>query len=78
MVAALSEAETFFVDIRKIGLVTFNGNSTLFTLPENEFIQHLELKKYGDGFLYNGLFSEDQLAQIDLLHPYESLNQHNP
>jgi hypothetical protein len=75
MVAALGEAETFFVDIRKIGLVTFNANSTLFTLPENEFIQHLELKKYGDGFLYNALFSEDQLAQIDLLHPYESLNQ---
>ena len=78
MVAALGEAETFFVDIRKIGLVTFNATSTLFTLPENEFIQHLELKKYGDGFLYNGLFSEDQLAQIDLLHPYESLNQQRP
>jgi len=78
MAAALSEAETFFVDIRKIGLVTFNGNSTSFTLPENKFIQHLELKKYGDGFLYNGLFSEDQLAQIDLLHPYESLNTQKP
>ena len=78
MFAALSEAETFFVDIRKIGLVTFNGNSTLVTLLENEFIQHLELKKYGDGFLYNSLFSEDQLAQIDLLHPYESLNQQKP
>jgi hypothetical protein len=78
MFAALSEAETFFVDIRKIGLVTFNGNSTSFTPPEDEFIQHLELKKYGDGFLYNGLFSEDQLAQIDLFHPYESLNQQNP
>lgn len=78
MVTALDEAETFFVDIRKIGLVTFNANSTSFTLPENEFIQHLELKKYGDGFLYNGLFSEDQLVQIDLLHPYESLNPQKP
>jgi hypothetical protein len=78
MVAALAEAEIFFVDIRKIGLVTFNANSTLFTLPENKFIQHLELKKYGDGFLYNALFPEDQLAQIDLFHPYESLNQQKP
>lgn len=78
VVAALSKAETFFVDIRKTGLVTFNCNSYLVTLPENEFLQHLELKKYGDGFLYNGLFSEDQLAQIDLFHPYESLNQQNP
>ena len=78
MVAALSKAVTFFVDIRKTALVTFNGNSTLVTLTENEFIQHLELQKYGDGFLYNGLFSEDQLAQIDLFHPYESLNQQNP
>lgn len=78
MVAALREAETLFIDVRKTGLVTFNGNSTLVTLSDNEFFQHLELKKYGDGFLYNALFPEDQLSQIDLFNPLKSLNQQKP
>jgi hypothetical protein len=78
MVAALREAETLFIDVRKTGLVTFNGNSTLVTLSGNEFFQHLELKKYGDGFLYNALFPEDQLSRIDLFHPLKSLNQQKP
>ncbi|MBN1244103.1 hypothetical protein JXA31_00750 [Candidatus Bathyarchaeota archaeon] len=78
MVAALKETETLFIDVRKTGLVTFNGNSTLVTLSSNDFFQHLELKKYGDGFLYNALFPEDQLSQIDLFNPLKSLNQQNP
>ena len=78
MVAALREAETLFIDVRKTGLVTFNGNSTLVTLSNNEFFQHLELKKYGDGFLYNALFPEDQLPQVDLFNPLKSLNQQTP
>lgn len=78
MVAALRKAETLFIDVRKTGLVTFNGNSTLVTLSGNEFFQHLELKKYGDGFLYNALFPEDQLSQIDLFNPLKSLNQQKP
>jgi hypothetical protein len=78
MVAALREAETLFIDVRKTGLVTFNGNSTLVTLSDNKFFQHLELKKYGDGFLYNALFPEDQLSQVDLFHPLKSLNQQKP
>ena len=75
MVAALREAETLFIDIRKTGLVTFNGNSTLVTLSGNELLQHLELKKCGDGFLYNALFPEDKLPQVDLLNPLKTLNQ---
>ena len=78
MVAALREAEILFMDVRKTGLVTFNGNSTLVTLSGNEFFQHLELKKYGDGFLYNALFPEDQLSQIDLFNPLKSLDQQKP
>jgi len=78
MVAALREAEILFIDIRKTGSLTFNGNSTLVTLPEHGFLQHLELKKYGDGFLYNALFPEDQLSQIDLFNPLKSLDQQKP
>jgi len=78
MLAALREAETLFIDVRKTGLVTFNGNSTLVTLSADVSFQHLELKKYGDGFLYNALFPEDQLSQVYLFNPLKSLNQQNP
>jgi hypothetical protein len=78
MAIALKDAETLFIDIRKTGSLTFNGNSTLVTLPEHGFLQHLELKKYGNGFLYNALFPEDQLSQIDLFNPLKSLDQQKP
>jgi hypothetical protein len=78
MVSALREAETVFINVRKTGLVTFNGNSTLVTLSDNSLFQHLELTKYGDGFLYNALFPEDQLSQVDLLNPLKSLSQQKP
>jgi hypothetical protein len=59
-------------------LVTFNGNSTVVTLSDDKVIQHLELKKFGDGFLYNTLFPEDELSGIDLTAPLKSFNQQKP
>ena len=77
-VTVIREAEVIFIDVRRIGFVTFNGNSTLVTLSGDDVIQHIELKKFGDGFLYNALLPEDQLSQINLLAPLKSLNQQNP
>jgi hypothetical protein len=71
-VTALIEAETLCIDVRRIGLVTFNGNSTLVTLSDKEVIQHIELTKYGDGFLHNNMFTEEQLSQIDPRDPLQS------
>jgi len=71
-VVALIEAEILYIDVRRIGWVTFNGNSTVVTLADNDFIQHIELTKFGDGFLYNNMFPEDQLSQIDLRNPLKS------
>jgi hypothetical protein len=75
---ALMEAEILYIDVRRIGLVTFNGNSTVVTLSDDKVIQHLELKKFGDGFLYNTLFPEDELSGIDLTAPLKSFNQQKP
>lgn len=75
---ALREAETIYIDVSRVGLVTFNGNSTVVNLSSNEIIQHIELKKFGDGFLYNAIFPEDQLSQIDLFNPLKSLDQQKP
>lgn len=72
MAMALMEAETLYIDVRRIGLVTFNGNSTVVTLLENEVIQHIELTKYGDGFIYNNIFTEEQLSQVDPRDPLQS------
>lgn len=68
-VSVLTEAETIYIDIRRLGYVTFKGNSTIVDLASNEVILHIQLKKFGNGFLYNALFSEDELSEIDLLNP---------
>jgi hypothetical protein len=68
----INNAEVLYIDIQRLGWVTFNGNSTVATLAEEGIIQHLELTKYGDGFLYNNLFTEDQLPQANLLSPLSS------
>jgi hypothetical protein len=48
------------------------------TLSGTEVIQHIQLQKFGDGFVYNTLFPEDQLSQIDPLNPLKSLDQQKP
>ncbi len=70
---ALKDAEIVYIDVRRVGLVTFDGNSTMVTLSDDAVIQHIELQKFGEGFLYNTLFSEDQLSQIDPFMPLRTL-----
>jgi hypothetical protein len=69
VVSAIREAETLYITIRRIGWVTFTGNSTEVTLANNEIVDQIQLEKFGDGFLYNTLVPEDELSTIDLLHP---------
>ncbi len=65
----IENADVIYIDVRRLGTVTLNGNSTVAELANDEIIQHIELKKYGDGFLYNTIIPEDQLPQKDLLRP---------
>jgi len=44
-------------------------DSILITALPNKIIQRIQLKKFGGGFLYNDLFQEEKLPEIDLLHP---------
>ena len=69
LVSAIREADTLYLTIRRIGWVTFAGNSTEVTLANNELVDQIQLEKFGDGFLYNTLVPEDELATVDLLHP---------
>jgi hypothetical protein len=64
------EPETIYMNVSRLGSVIFSGNTTLVTLSTAEFLGQIQLVKYKDGFLYNRMFSEDELSQIeDPLHP---------
>jgi hypothetical protein len=74
---AIREAETVTISLYRIGWVTFSGNSTEVTLANKELIKEIQLEKYGEeGWLYNNLVPEDELATVDLLRPvpFEELN----
>ena len=48
----IQNAQTIYIDVYRLGYVTFNGNSTIITLANNQVIQHVELTKNGDEFAY--------------------------
>lgn len=69
-VYAFREAETVFVSIYRIGWVTFSGNSTTVTYANNELVDQVQLEKFGkEGWLYNNLIPEEELATADLTDP---------
>ena len=74
-----SEAtDSIFIDIRRLGWVTFEGNSTVATLSSNEILQHIELNKFGVGFLYNALIPQNLVSQTNLLNPLRTYYQQTP
>jgi len=63
------EPETIYINVSRLGSVIFSENSTVVTLSTAEFLGQIQLEKYKDGFLYNEIFSEDELSQINPLYP---------
>ncbi len=51
-------AQTIYFDVHRVCCVSFNSNSTVVTLPNDEVIQHIELTKSGNQFVY-GTIPED-------------------
>ncbi|MCW4014859.1 MAG: hypothetical protein NWF06_00655 [Candidatus Bathyarchaeota archaeon] len=77
-VTQLREAQTVTVTIYRLGWATFTSDSTTFTTANNEVVDQIQLEKYGEeGWIYNNLIPEDELAETDLLHPlsYEEMYQ---
>ncbi|MCW3984305.1 MAG: hypothetical protein NWE96_09985 [Candidatus Bathyarchaeota archaeon] len=48
-------ADKIYIDVRRVGFVSFIGNSTIVTLADNSVFQHLELTRQGDQFIYGTL-----------------------
>jgi hypothetical protein len=62
---------TVFVRVSRLGLVTLkDGDSEVEVLSEPEVVVEVQLEKFGDGFLYNTVISENKLAEIDLFDPF--------
>lgn len=51
----LQNAHTVYIDVYRLGYVTFNDNSTVVTLANDEIVQHIELTKNGDHFIYGNV-----------------------
>jgi hypothetical protein len=61
--------ETIFLTIRLLGWVIINDNGTTVHYASSEPIAQVQLQNYGGGFMYNKLFTEDELAQINPVMP---------
>jgi hypothetical protein len=64
------EPEIIFASVNLLGWITLRGNSTdSVILEEPEVVTEIQMEKFGDGFLYNTLISEDELSELDPLNP---------
>jgi hypothetical protein len=59
-VTALRNAQTLYIDVSKVCTVTVNGNVTVTTPASNDILQHIELTRTGNEFVY-GTYAEGTL-----------------
>ena len=60
--------ETLTITVHRLGWVVINSNTTETHLASPDAILQIQLQRYGEGFMYNHLFSDDVLAQMDPLY----------
>jgi hypothetical protein len=48
----IRNAQTIYIDVHRVGYITFTGNNTVVSLANDEIAQHYELTKSGDVFSY--------------------------
>jgi hypothetical protein len=65
----IENANVVYIDVHRLGYVTFDGNSTIATLADNTVTQHIELTKASNGFLYNTGISPNQLLTMVQQNP---------
>jgi hypothetical protein len=68
-ITQIESANVIYLDVRRLGYVTFDGNNTIVTLADNQVIQHLELTKKGDAFTYGEAPGELMLTAGELPFP---------
>jgi hypothetical protein len=74
---SLGKPDSITLTVRREGWLIFKNNSTTAYLADSQIIAKVELQPYGDGFIYNKLFTQDQLSKINPVMPqYEVLKGH--
>jgi hypothetical protein len=48
----LENTQTIYIDIKRVGYITFEGDTPIVTLAGNKIIQHIELTKNGNAFTF--------------------------
>jgi hypothetical protein len=63
------QPNTISVSVRRLGWLTYTGNSAQTTFAADDVIAQVQLERFGNGFLYNTVVPEDSLSQIDFFSP---------
>jgi hypothetical protein len=66
------------LNLVRLGWITVDGNNSDIDFSSPETVKHVELTPYRDGFLYNTLFAEEELSQINMFDPLELPNTTSP
>jgi hypothetical protein len=69
LINQVQESSTIYLDVLRVGYVTFYGNNTTVTLADNPLIQHLEMTKKGDAFTYGEVPTADMLTPGEVPFP---------
>ncbi len=69
LISQIEGSNTIYLDIRRVGYVTFYGNNTTVTFADNQLIQHLEMTKKGDAFTYGEARTADMLTTGEVPFP---------
>lgn len=71
---SLGKPETLTLTVRREGWAIFKDNATTIHLADSKIIEEVALERYGDGFIYNKLFTQEVLSKINPVMPqYEVL-----
>lgn len=71
---SIGRPDSLTLIVRREGWLIFKNTSTTIHLADSAIILQLDLEKYGDGFIYNKLFTEEQLSKMNPVMPqYEVL-----
>ena len=65
----LGKPETLFLTVIRQGGVAINSNEVVVHSANSEIVLKLQLQQYGDGFIYNTLFTQDKLSSIKPIIP---------
>ena len=66
---SLGKPDSITLIVRREAWVVFKNNATTTYSADSKIVAQVELQPYGDGFIYNKLFTQEQLSRINPVMP---------